>query len=144
MQITFYSKKITKQQFDFIHSNWKNISEIEEETDILDLPKNRMKMVLRVPVRFRGNNEFMTVNCFILTKEEKDLISVAVLGNLLKPIFIALLAASPVSLVIALLFMKPFLFILVEPFVAAVISYYYLNRIKTTSQKFINELLKAN
>ncbi len=143
MLTTFYRQKITKQQFDFIQSNWKNISEIEEETDILDTPKNRMKMNLRVPIRFRGNYEYMTVNCFILSKTDKSQILISIVGNVYKPILVSLLAASPVSLVTALILMKPFLIILVHPLVAAVIFFYYFKRIKSTSERFVNELLKA-
>lgn len=143
MLTTFYSQKITKQQFDSIQSNWKNISEIEEEIDILDTPKNRMKMDLRVPIRFRGNYEYMILHCFILSKNDNSQILISIVGNIYKPIFVSLLAASPVSLVAALIFMKPYLLILAHPLATAVIFFYYFNRIKSTSEKFVNELLKA-
>jgi hypothetical protein len=142
MQTTFYRQKITKQQFDSIQSNWKNISEVDEENGLLDSPKSRMKMNLRVPIRFRGNYEYMTVNCFILSKTYYSHILLSIVSNVYKPILVSLLAASPVSLVTALLFMKPYLIILVHPFVASVIFFYYFKRIKTTSQAFVNELLK--
>lgn len=143
MLTTFYRQKITKQQFDFIQSNWKNISEIEEETDILDTPKNRMKMNLRVPIKLNGRVVFMTVNCRLLALEDDQFIHLKVIGNIYKPIFVSVLAASPVSLVTALILMKPFLIILVHPLVAAVIFFYYFKRIKSTSERFVNELLKA-
>lgn len=143
MQTTFYRQKITKQQFESIQSNWKNISEVDEENGLLDSPESRMKMNLRVPIRFRGNYEYMTVNCFILSKTDNSHILISIVGNVYKPILVSLLAASPVSLVTALIFMKPYLIILVHPLVVAVIFFYYFKRIKSTSQKFVKELLKA-
>lgn len=143
MITSFYRQKITKQQFESIQSNWKNISEVDEENGLLDSPESRMKMNLRVPIRFRGNYEYMTVNCFILSRTDHNHILISIVGNVYKPILVSLLAASPVSLVTALIFMKPYLIILVHPLVASVIFFYYFNRIKSPSQKFIKELLKA-
>ena len=143
MQTTFYRQKITKQQFESIQSNWKNSSEVEEENELLDSPKSRMKMNLRVPIRFRGNYEYITVNCFIISRTDNNQILISIVGNVYKPVLVSLLAASPVSLVTALIFMKPYLIILVHPLVAAVIFFYYFKRIKSTSQNFVKGLLKA-
>lgn len=143
MQTTFYRQKITKQQFESIQSNWKNISEVDDENGLLDSPKSRMKINLRVPIRFRGNYEYMMVNCFILSKTDNSHILISIVGNVYKPMLVSLLAASPVSLVTALIFMKPYLIILVHPLVAAVIFFYYFNRIQSTGEKFVTELLKA-
>lgn|SRR5574343_84746 len=143
MLTTFYRQKITKQQFDFIQSNWKNISEIEEETDILDTPKNRMKMNLRVPIKLNGRVVFMTVNCRILALEDDQSIHLKVIGNIYKPIFVSVLAASPIALVGAVILFKPYLFILILPLVALIIFYNYFKRVKTVSQNFVKELLKA-
>ena len=143
MQTTFYRQKITKQQFESIQSNWKNSSEVEGENELLDSPKSRMKMNLRVPIRFRGNYEYMTVNCFIISRTDNDQILISIVGNVYKPVLVSLMAASPVSLVTALILMKPYLIILVHPLVAAVIFFYYFKRIKSTSQNFVKGLLKA-
>ncbi len=111
MQTTFYRQKITKQQFDSIQSNWKNISEIEEEIDILDIPKSKMQMVLRVPITLNGKKIHMTVNCRIIALEDDSSIHLKVIGNNFKPIFISILIASPIALIVGVLFLKPFLII---------------------------------
>lgn len=143
MQTTFYRQKITKQQFESIQSNWKNSSEVDEENELLDSPKSRMKMNLRVPIRLRGNYEYMIVNCLIISRTDNDQILISIVGNVYKPVLVSLMAASPVSLVTALILMKPYLIILVHPLVAAIILFYYFKRIKSTSQNFVKELLKA-
>lgn len=143
MLTTFYSQKITKQQFDSIQSNWKNISEIEEEIDILDTPKNRMKMDLRVPILLNGNRFHMNVNCFILGLENDSSIHLKVLGSNFKPIMVSILAASPLSLVVGMLFLKLYLIILSLPLFASFVYFNYLKKIKSTCKSFIEQLLKT-
>lgn len=143
MQTTFYRQKITKQQFDSIQSNWKNISEIEEAIDILDIPKSKMQMVLRVPITLNGKKIHMTVNCRIIALEDDSSIHLKVLGNNFKPIIISILLASPIALIVGVLFLKPFLIIPFLPLFGSLIYYIYFKRIKTTSQAFVNELLKG-
>jgi hypothetical protein len=143
MQTTFYRQKITKQQFDSIQSNWKNISEIEEEIDILDIPKSKMQMVLRVPITLNGKKIHMTVNCRIIALEDDSSIHLKVIGNNFKPIFISILIASPIALIVGVLFLKPFLIIPFLPLFGSLNYYIYFKRIKTTSQAFVNELLKG-
>lgn len=143
MQTTFYRQKITKQQFESIQSNWKNISEIDEEIDILDIPKSKMEMVLRLPITLNGKKIHMTVNCRIIALEDDSSIHLKVIGNNFKPIFISILVASPIALIVGVLFLKPFLIIPLLPLFGSFIYYNYFKRIKTTSQAFVNELLKA-
>jgi len=143
MRTSFYSQKITKQQFESIQSNWKNISEVDDEIDLLDIPKSKMEMVLRVPITLNGREIYMTVNCRIIAFEDDRSIMLKVIGNVFKPIFISLLAASPLALVGSVLFFKPYLIIIFLPLVAYVIFYRYFKSIKSTSEKFVNELLKA-
>lgn len=143
MQTTFYRQKITKQQFESIQSNWKNISEIDEEIDILDIPKSKMEMVLRVPITLNGKKIHMTVNCRLIALEDDSSIHLKVIGNNFKPIFISILVASPIALIVGVLFLKPFLIIPLLPLFGSFIYYNYFKRIKTTSQAFVNELLKA-
>jgi hypothetical protein len=142
MQTTFYRQKITKQQFDSIQSNWKNISEIEEEIDILNIPKSKLEMVLRVPITLNGKKIHMSVKCRIIALEDDSSIHLKVLGNYFKPVLVSILAASPIALIVGMLLLKPFLIVVLLPLFGSFIYYNYFKRIKTTSQAFVNELLK--
>lgn len=142
MQTTFYRQKITKQQFESIESNWKNISEIDENNELLDTPKSKMEMVLRVPITLNGKKIHMSVNCRLIALEDDSSIHLKVLGNNFKSIFISILAPSPIALVVGMLFFKPLLIVPLLPLLGSFIYYNYFKRIKTTSQAFVNELLK--
>lgn len=100
-------------------------------------------MNLRVPIKLNGRVVFMTVNCRILALEDDQSIHLKVIGNIYKPIFVSVLAASPISLVGAVILFKPYLLILILPLVALIIFSNYFKRVKTVSQNFVKELLKA-
>jgi len=142
MQTTFYRQKITKQQFESIQSNWKNKSEIDENNEVLDTPKSKMEMVLRVPIRLNGKKIHMSVNCRIIALEDDSSIHLKVLGNNFKPVFVSILAASPIALVAGMVVLKPFLIVLLLPLFGSFVYYHYFKRIKARSQAFVNELLK--
>lgn len=141
MNTTFYSQHLTKTQYEKLLSNWKNIREVEENQELLDTT-NRMKMDLRVPIRLKGSIVYMTVKSSIIAREDPDSIQLSVVGNVLKPIFVSILSASPIVLVTALLLNYTLLIILLYPLIALIIYYVYLQKIKSTSKVFVNALLK--
>lgn len=141
MNTAFYSQHLTKKQYEKLLSNWKNIREVEENEELLDTT-NRMKMDLRVPIRLKGSIVYMTVKSSIIAREDPDSIQLSVVGNVLKPIFVSILSASPIVLVTALLLNYTLLIILLYPLIALIIYYVYLQKIKSTSKVFVNALLK--
>lgn len=141
MNTAFYSQHLTKKQYEKLLSNWKNIREVEENQELLDTT-NRMKMDLRVPIRLKGSIVYMTVKSSIIAREDPDSIQLSVVGNVLKPIFVSILSASPIVLVTALLLNYTLLIILLYPLIALIIYYVYLQKIKSTSKVFVNALLK--
>lgn len=141
MNTAFYSQHLTKTQYEKLLSNWKNIRKVEENEELLDTT-NRMKMDLRVPIRLKGSIVYMTVKSSIIAREDPDSIHLSVVGNVLKPIFVSILSASPIVLVTALLLNYTLLIILLYPLIALIIYYVYLQKIKSTSKVFVNALLK--